>query len=148
MPRVRPRNCRACVSPVIPANQPARPNANPASLMTSFNLINGTHSTASDWLINGVLRKDWKFNGLVVSDYNSIPEVAYMGTSDINDAGAYAIRAGTDMDMVSSLYLNTLQDAVKRGVITESTIDDACRRVLEAKWDLGLFEDPYRYCNY
>lgn len=118
-----------------------------ASLMTSFNLINGTHSTASDWLINGVLRKDWKFNGLVVSDYNSIPEVAYMGTSDINDAGAYAIRAGTDMDMVSSLYLNTLQDAVKRGVITESTIDDACRRVLEAKWDLGLFEDPYRYCN-
>ena len=117
------------------------------SLMTSFNLVNGQHSTSSDWLINGILRHDWGFDGLVVTDYNSIPEVATMGCTTESDAAAMTLKAGTDMDMVSGLFLNTLCDALERGIITEKMIDDACRRVLRAKQRLGLFENPYKYCN-
>ena len=117
------------------------------SVMTSFNLVNGTHATADDWLINGVLRSKWEFDGLTVTDYNSLPEVATMGTSDWFDAGAKALKAGTDMDMVSAFFINHLKDALRRGLITEVDIDMACRRVLETKEKLGLFDDPYRYCR-
>ncbi len=122
-------------------------DAGVGSLMTSFNLVNGQHSTASKWLLNGVLRADWGFNGLVVTDYNSVPEVSTMGTASLEDAAANSLNAGTDMDMVSGLYVKTLADAVKRGLVKEKTIDDACRRVLKVKQELGLFEDPYKYCN-
>lgn len=122
-------------------------DAGVGSLMTSFNLVNGQHSTASKWLLDGVLRADWSFNGLVVTDYNSVPEVSTMGTAAIEDAAANSLNAGTDMDMVSGLYVKTLADAVKRGLVKEKTIDDACRRVLKVKQELGLFEDPYKYCN-
>lgn len=118
-----------------------------ASLMTSFNLINGTHATADGKLINGLLRTDWKFDGLVVSDYNSFPEIATMGTSEMEDAATLALEAGTDMDMVSGLYLKNLKDAVDKGLLSEKLIDKACRRVLEAKQRLGLFDNPYLYCN-
>ncbi len=118
-----------------------------ASLMTSFNLINGTHATADGKLINGLLRTGWHFNGLVVSDYNSFPDIAAMGTSKIEDAATLALEAGTDMDMVSGLYLKNLKNAVDKGLISEKIIDKACRRVLEAKQRLGLFDNPYQYCN-
>ena len=118
-----------------------------ASLMTSFNLINGTHATADGKLINGLLRTGWKFDGLVVSDYNSFPEIATMGTSEMEDAATLALEAGTDMDMVSGLYLKNLKYAVEKGLLSEKLIDQTCRRVLEAKQRLGLFDNPYLYCN-
>lgn len=118
-----------------------------ASLMTSFNLVNGIHSTSSDWLIKGLLRGQWGFDGLISTDYNSIPDIELMGIAKKEEAAAMTLNAGTDMDMVSMLYLNNLYDAVKKGEVTGATINEACRRVLEAKWKLGLFEDPYRYCN-
>ena len=117
------------------------------SLMTSFNLVNGRHATSSAWLVDGVLRRGWGFDGLVVTDYNSIPDIAITGCASEADAAAMTLAAGTDMDMVSGLYLNTLRDALARGLVTGKMIDDACRRVLRAKYRLGLFDDPYKYCN-
>lgn len=117
------------------------------SLMTSFNLINGMHATADKWLINDVLRKDWGFNGMIVTDYNSIPEIATFGIIEQEKAAALALEAGTDMDMVSGLFLNALKDAISRGDVDEKLVDRACRRVLEAKMRLGLFDDPYKYCK-
>ncbi|MDE5940764.1 MAG: glycoside hydrolase family 3 C-terminal domain-containing protein, partial [Muribaculaceae bacterium] len=117
------------------------------SLMTSFNLINGQHATACDWLINGILRRDWKFNGFVVTDYGSVDELSRMGIAHDNEAAAMALRAGTDMDMVTGRYVADLNDALKKGLLTEKMIDDACRRVLKAKQRLGLFDNPYKYCN-
>ena len=122
-------------------------DAGSGSLMTSFNLINGRHATAARWLLDDLLRKDWGFDGLTVTDYNSIPEVASMGTSTLEEAAGLCLKAGTDMDMVSGLYVKYLKDALNRGEVTEKMIDDACRRVLEAKQSLGLFDDPYRYCR-
>lgn len=116
------------------------------SLMTSFNLVNGRHATSSKWLVDGVLRRGWGFDGLVVTDYNSIPDIAITGCASEADAAAMTLAAGTDMDMVSGLYL-TLRDALARGLVTGKMIDDACRRVLRAKYWLGLFDDPYKYCN-
>lgn len=117
------------------------------SLMSSFNLINGQHATACDWLINGVLRRDWGFNGFVVTDYGSIDELSRMGVAHENEAAALALRAGTDMDMVTGRYLADLKGALEKGLVTEAMIDEACRRILKAKQQLGLFDDPYKYCN-
>lgn len=117
------------------------------SLMTSFNLVNGQHATASPWLLKKVLRDEWGFSGLIVTDYNSVPEVATMGCAYPEDAAAMTLNAGTDMDMVSGLFVNTLQDALNRDIISEEMIDNACRRVLKAKLQLGLFENPYKYCD-
>lgn len=122
-------------------------DAGVGSLMTSFNLINGQHATACDWLINGVLRHDWKFNGFVVTDYGSITELSRMGVAQEWEAAASALRAGTDMDMVTGRYLADLKSALEKGFITEDMINNACRRVLEAKRRLGLFDNPYKYCN-
>lgn len=117
------------------------------SLMTSFNLINGMPATADRWLIEDVLRKQWGFDGITVSDFNSISEISTFGLSEREDAAAFVLKAGTDMDMVSGLYFNTLKDAVERGDVDEALVDKACRRVLEAKMRLGLFDDPYKYCK-
>lgn len=122
-------------------------DAGVGSVMTSFNLVNGQHATASDWLVNGVLRDDWGFNGFVVTDYGSIDELPIMGVTDIENAAAATLRAGTDMDMVTGRYLNDLEEALKRGLINEKMIDDACRRILVAKQKLGLFDNPYKYCK-
>lgn len=122
-------------------------DAGVGSVMTSFNLVNGQHATASDWLVNGVLRKDWGFNGFVVTDYGSIDELPIMGVADIENAAAVTLRAGTDMDMVTGRYLNDLEGAIERGLINEEMIDDACRRILVAKQKLGLFDNPYKYCK-
>ncbi len=94
-------------------------DAGSGSLMTSFNLINGRHATAARWLLDDLLRKDWGFDGLTVTDYNSIPEVASMGTSTLEEAAGLCLKAGTDMDMVSGLYVKYLKDALNRGEVTE-----------------------------
>lgn len=117
------------------------------SLMTSFNSINGMHATADKWLIEDILRKQWGFEGMTVTDFNSVPEISTFGITEKENAAALALKAGTDMDMVSGLYLNTLKDAIKRGEADEAMVDKACRRVLEAKMRLGLFDDPYKYCK-
>lgn len=117
------------------------------SLMTSFNLINGMHATADRWLIEDVLRKQWGFDGMTVTDFNSVPEISTFGITEKENAAALALKAGTDMDMVSGLYLKTLKDAIQRGEVDEAMVDKACRRVLEAKMRLGLFDDPYKYCK-
>lgn len=117
------------------------------SLMTSFNLINGMHATADKWLIEDVLRKQWGFDGMTVTDFNSVPEISTFGITEKENAAALALKAGTDMDMVSGLYLKTLKDAIQRSEVDEAMVDKACRRVLEAKMRLGLFDDPYKYCK-
>ncbi len=117
------------------------------SLMTSFNLINGQHSTAAGWLTQGMLRDRWNFKGLVVTDYNSMPEIASMGTSSMEDAAVKSIVAEIDMDMVSGMYVKYLKQSLAAGKISMDMIDRACRRVLEAKRKLGLFDDPYKYCD-
>ena len=122
-------------------------DAGVASAMTSFNLINGMHATAAEWLVNDVFRKQWGFNGLIATDYNSIPEIDIMGIAEKDKAAALTLKAGTDMDMVSGLYLNTLKKSVEDGEVDVSLVDKACRRVLESKQRLGLFDDPYKYCD-
>ncbi len=118
-----------------------------ATVMSSFNLINGVPATADRWLLTDVLREQWGFNGLLVTDYNSIAEIGVHGVAPLKEASAMALEAGTDMDMVSSGFITTLKEALAEGLVTEERIDEACRRVLEVKYKAGLFEDPYKYCD-
>jgi beta-glucosidase len=117
------------------------------SIMASFNEIDGIPATANKWLLTDVLRNQWGFNGFVVSDYTGVSEMINHGFGDIQTVSAKALDAGLDMDMVSEGLLTTLGQSVKEGKITEEQIDDACRRILKAKFILGLFDDPYRYCD-
>jgi beta-glucosidase len=97
--------------------------------------------------MDDVLRKLWGFNGFVVTDYTAINEMIDHGIGDLKTVSARALQAGIDMDMVGEGFLSTLQQSLKDGKVTNKQIDMACRRVLEAKYKLGLFDDPYRYCN-
>ncbi len=117
------------------------------SIMASFNEVDGIPATANKWLLTDVLRKEWGFNGFVVSDYTGLTEMIAHGYGDTTTVAAKAIEAGLDMDMVSEGLLNTLLRSVKEGRISEQQINNACRRILEAKYKLGLFTDPYKYCN-
>ncbi len=123
-------------------------DAGVGSVMTSFNEINGVPASANKWLLTDLLRKKWGFDGFVVTDYTALNELVAHGIGK-NEAevGALALKAGSDMDMVGEVYLNNLPKLVKEGKVTEAEIDTACRRVLEAKYKLGLFQDPYRYAN-
>ncbi len=122
--------------------------AGAGSFMTSFNIVDGIPATANSWLINNVLRRQWGYDGLVVTDYGSIGEMLVHGVGgDLQGASAMALKAGTDMDMCAQGFLNTLEKSYNEGRITMKEMDDACRRVLEAKYKLGLFHDPYRYCD-
>lgn len=116
-----------------------------ASVMTSFNLVDGVPATANKWLIDDVLRHQWHFDGFVVTDYGSIGEMAVHGVGPLPEASARALNAGTDMDMCSFGFIGTLKQAVADGTVSVATIDKAVRRILEAKYKLGLFSDPYRY---
>ena len=119
-----------------------------ASVMSSFNLIDYTPATANHWMMTDVLRKRWGFDGFVVTDYASIAEILKHGTAkDLKEASAQAINAGTDMDMCAEGFVKTLAESVKEGKVSEETINTACRRILEAKYKLGLFNDPYKYCD-
>ena len=117
------------------------------SVMASFNEIDGIPATANKWLLTEVLRNQWGFDGFVVSDYTGVMEMVDHGIGDLQTVSARAIDAGLDMDMVSEGLLTTLEKSVKEGKIKESQIDLACRRILEAKYKLGLFENPYKYCD-
>ncbi|HMI78641.1 MAG TPA: beta-glucosidase BglX [Ferruginibacter sp.] len=122
-------------------------DAGVASVMTSFNTIDNIPATGNKWLLTDLLRKQWGFKGLVVSDYTSVNEMIDHGMGDLQTVSALALNAGLDMDMVGEGFLTTLKKSLQEGKTTQKNIDDACRRVLEAKYKLGLFEDPYRYCN-
>lgn len=117
------------------------------SVMSSFNFLDGVPATANKWLLTDVLRNQWHFNGFVVTDYGSINEMATMGYADTLTATVQAFKAGTDMDMCANAYSNNLKKLVEDGTVSMAEIDRAVRRVLEAKYKLGLFADPYRYCN-
>ena len=119
-------------------------DAGVGSIMSSFNVIDGIPATGNKWLLTDLLRNQWKFKGLVVSDYTSLSEMTAHGMGDLKTVSALAMNAGLDMDMVSEGYLATLKQSLKEGKVTQAQIDQACRRVLEAKYRLGLFADPYR----
>jgi beta-glucosidase len=122
-------------------------DAGAGSVMTSFNVIDGVPSTANQWLLTDLLRNQWGFKGLVVSDYTSVSEMINHGLGDLKTVSSLALRAGLDMDMVSEGLLTTLDQSLKDGSVTEEQINQACRRILEAKYKLGLFDDPYRYID-
>lgn len=122
--------------------------AGAGSIMSSFNVVDGIPATANKWLLDDVLRNLWKFDGFVATDYGSIGEMITHGVGgDLKRASAMALNAGTDMDMCSMGFIGTLEQSVKDGTVSEEAINIACRRVLEAKYKLGLFADPYKYCD-
>lgn len=122
-------------------------DAGAGSIMTSFNEIDGIPATANRWLLTDVLRNRWHFKGLVVSDYTSVSEMVAHGLGDLQQVSALALKAGLDMDMVSEGFLNTLQKSLKEGKASMTDINNACRKILEAKYKLGLFENPFRYVD-
>lgn len=122
-------------------------DAGVGSVMTSFNEIDGIPATGNKWLLTDLLRNEWKFKGLVVSDYTSLSEMTAHGMGDLKTVSALAMNAGLDMDMVSEGYLTTLKQLLQSGRVMQKQIDQACRKVLEAKYKLGLFSDPYRRMN-
>jgi len=122
-------------------------DANVGSVMTSFNEVDGIPSTGNKWLLTDLLRNQWGFNGLIVSDYTSVNEMIAHGMGDLQAVSSLALNAGLDMDMVGEGYLTTLEKSLQEKKITLKQIDYACRKVLEAKYKLGLFDDPYRYCD-
>lgn len=123
-------------------------DAGAATVMTSFNEYDGVPATGSRFLLTDVLRKEWGFQGFVVTDYTSIMEMINHGVAeDTASAAALALEAGVDMDMQAGFFQEALPRLVKTGKINERVVDEAVRRVLRKKFELGLFEDPYRYSN-
>jgi beta-glucosidase len=114
-------------------------------VMSSFNDVSGVPATGNHWLLTELLREQWGFGGFVVSDYTSVNEMIDHGMGDLQAVSALALNAGLDMDMVGEGFLTTLEKSMNEGKVTEDAVNNACRRVLEAKYKLGLFEDPYRY---
>lgn len=125
----------------------AAAKAGAGSVMTSFNIVDYIPATANKWLIDGVLRQQWGWDGFVVTDYGSIGEITQHGLGDLQQASVLALKAGTDMDMCSEGFIKTLEQSLKEGKVTLSEIDQACRRILEAKYKLGLFENPFRFLD-
>ncbi|MBR5674632.1 MAG: beta-glucosidase BglX [Muribaculaceae bacterium] len=121
--------------------------AGAGSYMTSFNVIDYIPATGNHWLLTEVLRDRWGFDGFVVTDYTAISEMINHGMGDLQTVSALALKAGTDMDMVADGFLGTLEQSLSEGKVTLADIDKACRRILEAKYKLGLFDDPYRYLD-
>ena len=122
-------------------------NAGSASIMSSFNVVDGIPATGNRWLLTEVLRRQWGFEGFVVSDYTSVNEMTNHGVGDLQTVSAMSMKAGLDMDMVGEGFLTTLKKSLDEGKVTQQEIDQACRRILEAKYKLGLFDDPYRYVS-
>jgi len=122
-------------------------DAGAGSIMTSFNDINGVPASANKWLMTDVLRQQWGFKGLVVTDYTAVNELTAHGLGDLQQVSALSLNAGVDMDMVGEGFLTTLKKSLDAGKVKIADIDRACRYVLEAKYKLGLFDDPYRYCD-
>jgi beta-glucosidase len=121
--------------------------AGAGSVMSSFNEIDAVPATANHWLLTDLLRTQWGFQGFVVTDYTAINEMSDHGMGDLRKDAELALTAGVDMDMVGETFLKYLPELAAHGEISESTINQACRRILEAKYKLGLFADPYRGCT-
>lgn len=117
------------------------------SVMTSFNDIDGIPASGNKWLMTDLLRDQWGFDGFVVTDYTAINEMIAHGMGDLQQVSALALDAGTDMDMVGEGFLTTLEKSLEEGRITQKQIDIAVKRILVAKFRLGLFDDPYKYTN-
>ena len=123
-------------------------DAGVATVMTSFNEVDGVPATGNHWLFTDILRNEWGFDGFVVTDYTAINEMVPHGVvANEKEAAELALNAGVDMDMQGGVYNAYLPELVKEGKISEEQINTAVRRILEAKWNLGLFEDPYRYLD-
>lgn len=122
-------------------------DAGAGSIMSSFNDIDGVPASGNKWLMTDLLRKQWGFKGFVVTDYTAISEMIAHGMGDLSQVSALSLKAGIDMDMVAEGFLGTLKQSLAAGKVTLAEIETACRRVLEAKYKLGLFEDPYRRLN-
>ncbi|MBC7888153.1 MAG: beta-glucosidase BglX [Ferruginibacter sp.] len=122
-------------------------DAGAGSVMASFNEVDGIPATGNKFLMTDVLRGQWGFKGFVVTDYTGINEMMDHGMGNLQTVSALALKAGIDMDMVGEGFLTTLKKSLQDGKVTPAQIDAACRRILEAKYKLGLFEDPYRYCD-
>jgi len=122
-------------------------DAGVGTAMASFNEIDGVPATGNKWLMTDVLREAWGFDGFVVSDYTGVSEMIAHGMGDLQQVSALAINAGVEMDMVSEGFLTTLEKSVAEGKVSEATITNACRLILKAKFQLGLFDDPYRYMD-
>ena len=117
------------------------------SVMASFNEVDGVPATGNKWLMTDVLRKQWGFGGFVVTDYTGITEMTDHGMGDTQAVAALALNAGVDMDMVSDAFTSTLKKSLEEGKVSIKAVDAACRRILEAKYKLGLFDNPYKYCD-
>ncbi len=122
-------------------------DAGAGSVMASFNEVDGIPATGNKWLLKDVLQKQWGFNGFVVTDFTGINEMTAHGMGDLQQVSALALKAGVDMDMVGEGFLTTLKKSLSEGKVTQQDIDNACRKILEAKYKLGLFANPYRFCD-
>jgi beta-glucosidase len=122
-------------------------DAGVATVMTSFNEVDGIPASANHWLMTELLRNEWGFKGMVASDYTAINEMVNHGVGDEREVARLGIEAAVEMDMVGELYLKHLPQLVKDGVVADSTLNKACRLVLAAKYDLGLFSNPYKFVN-
>ena len=122
-------------------------DAGAGSVMASFNEVDGVPATGSHWLMTEVLRDQWGFDGFVVTDYTGIWEMIAHGVGDFETVSTRALKAGIDMDMVSEGFVGNIKNALEKGLVSMKDVDLACRRILEAKYRLGLFEDPYKFCR-
>lgn len=122
-------------------------NAGVESIMTSFNEVDSVPATGNRWLLHDLLREQWKFDGFVVSDYASINEMTEHGLGDLEKVSALALNSGVNMDMVGEGFLKTLKKSLEKNQVDEEKINESCRRILQAKYKLGLFDDPFRYCD-
>lgn len=117
-------------------------------VMTSFNVVDGVPATINKFLLRDILRHEWGYDGIVISDYTSLAEtIAHMAVKDGREAAQRALEAGLDIEMISMAYVRHLEDLVRSGEVDEALIDEAARRILTLKFKLGLFDDPYRYIN-
>lgn len=118
------------------------------TVMSAFNVVLGVPSSGHNYLINQVLKDQWGFDGFVVSDWASISEMQAHGyAKDLEDAARLGLNGGVDMDMEGWAYINHTKELLEKGLITEETINNAVKRILTVKYRLGLFDDPYKYCN-
>lgn len=122
-------------------------DAGVGSVMSAFNVVDGIPATGNKWLLTELLRNDWGFDGFVVSDASSVQEMCAHGMGNTQEVAALAVNAGLDMDLGSEAFMRTLEKSVAEGRVSEEQINKACRRILEAKYKLGLFKDPYKYCD-
>jgi beta-glucosidase len=118
------------------------------TFMAAFNEVSGVPATSNEFLMRKILRDEWGFKGFVVSDYTGVTELVPHGVAkDNKDAARLAMNAGNDMDMMGNAFRQYLEELVTEGKVRQSDVEDACRRILEVKYRLGLFDDPYRYCD-